>query len=56
MASGLPYLLTWLPRFCRETEPHTDCDPEAAAEMRHVHMETKQAALDRMHLLDSRPS
>lgn len=50
---GFPYLLTWLPRFCGKAEPHPG---PAAAEIKHVHMVTKQAALDCMHLLDSRIS
>lgn len=53
VVSGLPYLPTWLPRFCGKAELHTD---PAAAEKTRVHMETNQAALDCMHLLDSRTS
>lgn len=39
-------------RFCGKAELHTDWDCEAA-ETGHVHMERKQAALDRTHLLNS---
>lgn len=42
MVSCLPYLPSWL---LQEAEPHTDCDSEAA-ETEHVHMMTKQAALE----------
>lgn len=46
VVNGLPYLPTWLPRFCRKADLHTD---PVAAEKTHVHMETNQAARSRLY-------